>query len=114
MVTYTRAARLRPGPPGRTAHQVGLPTELDGTPVPMPDPTFIVIHPAEQGFLFERFADIATMAGDTWHETEQDARDQAAWEYGERLRQWIDLTDGTTDLTDVVAQLDRVTFDNAE
>lgn len=50
-------------------------------------------------------ADATEMAGDTWHETKQAARDQAAWEYGERLGGWIDLADGTTDLTDVVAQL---------
>jgi hypothetical protein len=110
MVTVSRAARLRPGSPGRIAHRVGLPTELGGTPVPVPDPTFIVMYPAaEQGLFLERFTDAGAVAGGTWHETEQDARDQAAWEYGERLRRWIDLAEGTTGLADLVAQLDRVT-----
>ena len=114
MVTYSRAARLRPRPAGRTAHQVGLPTELGGTPVPMPDPTFVVIYPTDQGFILERFADAATTAGDTWHQTEQDARDQAGWEYGQRLSDWVDLVGGPTDLADVVPQLDRVTYTDAD
>ena len=82
--------------------------------MPMPEPTFIVIYPVDQGFLIERFADIAIPAGDTWHHTEQDACDQAAWEYGERLGPWVDLPDGPTDLADVVTQLDRVTFTDAD
>jgi hypothetical protein len=96
---------------------VGLPPDLGGSPVPMPDPHFVVIYqPAqgEKGFFLERFADPATPAGDTWHLTEQDALDQAAWEYGDRLSAWLDLGNGLTDLADVVAQLDQVTFGDAD
>lgn len=71
----------------------------------MLDPTFIVIWPVEHGFMMERFADAGTTAGDTWHQTEQDALDQAAWEYGERLGEWIDVSQGTRELSDVLVQL---------
>jgi hypothetical protein len=113
MARYSRAARLKPGRPGRTTHQVGMPVQLGGSPVPMPDPDFVAIRqPAEGegGVFLDRFTDGAAPAGDTWHQTEQEAVEQAAWEYGERLGPWIDLRGGMTDLADVVARLDHVTF----
>lgn len=74
----------------------------------MPDPTFVVIYrAAEEGWMLERFTDTLATAGDTWHQTQDDARGQAEWEYGERLGHWLDLGSEATDLAEVLARLGR-------
>jgi hypothetical protein len=114
MRRYLQATRLRPGPPGRTKHAIGLPTELGGDPVQMAEPTFVAVSQTDEGYFVERYADTRESAGDTWHRTRADAVDQTDWEYGARVGGWVILAAETNDVEAVVAQLAHVTFTDAD
>jgi hypothetical protein len=80
-------------------HGVGLPAELaDGrSPEPMPDPDVVVIVDHRDGPMLYRYTAGGEFAGDTWHGTIEDARAQAAWEYGDALGEWQDVPEGVSD-----------------
>ncbi len=44
-----------------------------------------------------RYTAQGEFAGDTWHQTLEDAKAQAAAEYGEALSDWQDIPDGVSD-----------------
>ena len=50
--------------------------------MPLPDRVEIIPEPADGSFMLFRYTKDGEDCGDTWHETLQDAFDQAAFEYG--------------------------------
>ena len=83
-----RARLLKP----RVEHRVGLPTELAGT-IREGDrlafPEILVIEKKSEGnvFLFRLTRD-GSPCGDTWHQSIEDARHQAEYEYGDVAGSW--------------------------
>lgn len=57
----------------------------------LPWPRLAVIIEREDGFFLERLLPDGTVVGDTSHEDAQEAREQAEWEYGALLGQWIQI-----------------------
>jgi hypothetical protein len=76
----------------KTRHFVGLPPELTGgkdTRQQMATAYFLTIEEeADQTFLY-RFAKDGVCVGDTWHRNVGEAKEQALYEYGDAVGQWI-------------------------
>ncbi len=89
-----RYSYVRPGATGATRHYVGIPIEVGGDPVDqvdLPQARLVIVHPAE-GWLHVGAVDsLGHYAGDTWHESLEDALHQAQYEYGEALEGWADV-----------------------
>jgi hypothetical protein len=69
----------------RTVHTVGLP----GRPQQlMPIPQLVVIEVGTDGVYLFRFTAGGADGGDTWHESVDDAKAQAAFEYDPALGEW--------------------------
>jgi hypothetical protein len=80
----------------------------------MPDPSIVEMCVSDEGYYLIRHTESGEFAGDTWHETREDALHQAEFEYGGRIASWTTLADGTVDFADVVRQLPHVTFSDAD
>lgn len=82
----------------RTRHYVGLPPGIgsDGDSrelLPMAS-VLVLEEPIERGdcsYLLIRYAADGAYAGDTWHLTIDDALEQASYEFGDALGQWVDV-----------------------
>jgi hypothetical protein len=78
----------------KTRHFVGLPPELTGgkdTRQEMGTAYFLTIEEeADQIFLY-RFGKDGACVGDTWHRNVDEAKEQALYEYGDAVGQWIDV-----------------------
>lgn len=86
----------------KVRHFIGAPPELTGgtdTRWEMPPPAVLLIEPSESGVLLIRYADDGRFAGDTWHATVDEAKEQAAYEFGQTISAWQDLP---ADVNDVV------------
>ena len=69
----------------------GLPPPLTGGQdqrAEMPWPRIVVIEEKPDGIFLYRFAQDGTFAGDTWHQSLEDAKHQALAEYGDTLHSW--------------------------
>jgi len=99
----------RPRDYPRVRHTVGLPTELDDAaepPVQLPWPAATVLEPgSDGGFNLLRLATDGSFAGDTWHLSEDEAREQASYEFGDSLGPWQTIPNSVLDPTSYVAQL---------
>ena len=76
----------------KTKHYIGLPPSLtDGLDrrIRLPDARFLVLVENPDGFFIYRFNDAGQCVGDTWHPTSLDAQQQATYEFGESLGEWI-------------------------
>src|SRR5882724_196945 len=76
----------------KTRHVIGLPSELadngDETQQ-LPSPDVLVIEQEGEGSVFlYRMTRTGEPGGDTWHQSIDDARHQAEYEYGEVLGEW--------------------------
>ena len=54
----------------------------------MPVPRVVVLESRPDGIFLDRFDESGDEAGDTWHESLDDAKAQAVAEYGENLGSW--------------------------
>jgi hypothetical protein len=84
----------------RVRHYVGLPDALAGgdDAVDLPSPAIVLMEPdADNGVTLLRLAANGAFAGDTWHETEEDARHQAEYEFGAALGTWTEIPDDVED-----------------
>jgi hypothetical protein len=92
-----RAAVLHP----KTRHLVGLPRELTdngGEPEQLPSPDVLVIEQEGEGSIFlYRVTRTGEPGGDTWHQSIDDAKHQAEYEYGEVLGEWHAIPEEVTD-----------------
>ena len=76
---------------GATIHSVG--TIRDGVPVPLecvPDPSQVEIVVGDGGFFLFRLDDNGGCLADTWHETLDDAKAQAKFEYDIDDSDWVE------------------------
>jgi hypothetical protein len=78
-------------PPSR--HTVGLPFELTGEiggSTPLPEARVLILEVALDESLLWRYSSLSEFAGDTWHENDVDALEQAELEYGDRVGSWTE------------------------
>lgn len=82
-----------------TRQFLGLPAELAGgtPPTPMSDPDVVVLAATSDGPMLFRYTARGEFAGDTWHESLEDAKAQAEAEYGSALGDWQDVPEGVSD-----------------
>ena len=78
-------------PPQKAAHYLGAPPEVTGNTrerVPLPRARIVVMEQDNEGVSLYRYAADGTFGGDTWHPTQDEAREQARFEYGDALGRW--------------------------
>jgi len=84
----------------RRIHHSGFPLELDKAGSPrrtLPAARFLTIELTDEGFFLFRFAEDGASAGDTWHRSVEEAKDQANYEYGSALGGWLEIPDEAPD-----------------
>lgn len=81
-------------PEPRTRHFEGGPSASDRVGLPLP--AVVVLDETAEGFFLIRWADDGTFGGDTYHQTADEARGQAEFEF-EHVGTWeaipADITD---------------------
>jgi hypothetical protein len=68
------------------------------TPQPMPVEDALVdfeVHEVEGGYILARFSRNTSHHGDSWHETLEDALEQACTEFGVRPEEWHSVRRGS-------------------
>jgi hypothetical protein len=77
----------------RTNHWAGAPPEAGtkDTRTAMPKAAKLTIEESQSGVFLYRFSEIGEFAGDTWHATVEEAKEQATFEFGGALTPWIAL-----------------------
>jgi hypothetical protein len=86
---------------------VGLPPELtEGEDLrrPLPAPDVLLIEARADGVFLERFTVNSAFGGDTWHETVEDAKRQAVFEYAEAVGEWHDVPDTVGDAAEYAVE----------
>lgn len=88
-------------------HYGGLPASLgSGEPqVSLPLPDFLVIEETKEGFYLFRYTKAGDFGGDTWHQSLQDAKDQATFEFKDSLTNWREVPSHIEDLVAYGAEL---------
>jgi len=98
----------RPRDYPRVRHTVGLPAELDDgveASMRLPWPAATVLAPgSDGGFNLLRLASDGSSAGDTWHLSEDEAREQASYEFGDSLGPWQSIPESVPDPASYVVQ----------
>ena len=74
--------------PLKTRHAVGLP---DGPQALLPFAELLVIETSRDGVYLFRYTADGEFCGDSWHQSIEDAKDQAEYEYERALGQWYDV-----------------------
>lgn len=79
----------RPDIAPQSRHSVGFPAALSTTqPEKLEWPRVLVIEFRSDGIFLMRYADDGCFAGDTWHQSLEEAQLQAVDEYGDRVGEW--------------------------
>jgi hypothetical protein len=94
---------LPEGSSSATKHYSGLPPELaDGKDARREVPTaaFLVIEEKPDGVFLYRFSAIGECVSDTWHKSIDDAKHQAAYEYGGTVLSWEDVPQVVLDVAE--------------
>jgi hypothetical protein len=79
---------------------VGLPPMETGEPDTrrrLPIPLIILITTKPDGIFLERFDEAGTEAGDSWHQSLEEAKEQARAEYDESIGVWTPVPDSEED-----------------
>lgn len=94
---FTLVGELRASP--KVIHYQGLPLELshEDRRNEYPLPRVIVLEGEEGSFMLNRFTNKKEPVGDTWHQTIDDAKHQAEYEYGDALGEWKQVPTGIVD-----------------
>jgi hypothetical protein len=77
-----------------TRHFKGLPAELTNeqdSPEEMPWPRVLVIRQSKGGVFLDRYTEEGESGGDTWHQSIEEAREQALAEYNGSVGPWRDV-----------------------
>jgi hypothetical protein len=97
-VMYATAAE---GGDMRQRHFVGLPPELTAGQYergPMPRARVLIAsEQPDNSFFLLRYARDGNFAGDTWHQSLGEVKEQAAFEYGDLLSDWEEVPPNTPD-----------------
>lgn len=95
-------AAIKQTPELQSKHYVGLPPEMTGGDdlrVAMPVPQVVIATEGERrGWVLYRYTSEREVAGETWHPSMPDAKQQAAQEYGEALGGWREIPEGVDDI----------------
>ena len=93
---------------GRVRHSVAALSELE-QPGPLgtrlPPTRLLLLRPDTHGVALIRFSAAGDFAGDTWHPTLEEAKDQAAFEFGDSASDWQELPEGVEDVQAHVIEL---------
>jgi hypothetical protein len=75
----------------KVRHYVGLPPQLSGANnrEEMPRAAILSIEVEDDGVFLYRFAADGAFAGDTWHQTVEEAQEQATFEFASAISNWI-------------------------
>ena len=63
---------------------------------------FLVIEKKPEGFFLYRFDENGECVGDTWHVNEEDAKEQADYEYGKGASNWSRIPENIDDVVEFV------------
>jgi hypothetical protein len=98
LVAKILATPLRP----KVRHYRGLPPQLSEADnrEEMAKAAILSIEVEDDGVFLYRFAADGAFAGDTWHQTMEEAQEQAKFEFGNAISNWIAIP---PDEKDVVA-----------
>jgi hypothetical protein len=84
----------KPAGPLRVKHYTGLPPELtEGKDIreQLPTPVLALIEETQDGIFLKRYDSSGMCVGDTWHQSVDDAKTQASFEYGEAMAGWREV-----------------------
>jgi hypothetical protein len=89
-------AEVAEGIRGRTRHMIGLPPGLDDSDPPseMPPARYVLVEQLDEGHFLFRFASDGSDGGDTWHQSLEQALEQAAFEFGLTEDAWKPIPTG--------------------
>ena len=97
LFAVVRANVLHP----KTQHVIGFPPGLAGNRAEvqkLPSPDVLVITQESEGSVFlYRLTRAGESGGDTWHQSIDDAKHQAEYEFGEALGKWRVVPDDVAD-----------------
>jgi len=97
--------------PLRVNQFLGMPPELTNGEDKRQDrgiACFLVIEEKPEGFFLYRFNEDGNCVGDTWHANEEDAQEQADYEYGKGTKNWSSIPENVDDVVKfVLAHLAR-------
>lgn len=79
----------------RTTHTAGYPLDA-AKMLPLADVVLLVAAGNSSVMLF-RYTAHGEFGGDTWHATPDDAQEQADYEYGDALGQWVEVPEDVKD-----------------
>lgn len=88
----------------KVKHFIGQPPELTPRKLirkkrkKLPWPQVLLIEQKDGGFLLFRIAKKGAYAGDTWHQSLEEAKQQAEFEYGELLGEWEAVPENVEDV----------------
>jgi len=88
---------------GNTRHYMGMPPILTGGIDYRQDlgpARFLVIEEKPDGIFLYRYGSGGEFAGDTWHQSMDDAKHQVAFEYGDSVGDWREVP---LEISDVIA-----------
>jgi hypothetical protein len=92
----------------QSQYYVGLPPEMTGGDdlrVPMPIPRVVIAAEGERrGWVLYRYTSDRKFAGETWHPSMPDAKEQAAQEFNEALGKWREIPEGVDDILSYALQ----------
>lgn len=86
----------------QSEYYVGLPPEMTGGEdlrVPMLIARVVIAMEGERrGWILYRYTSDRKLAGETWHPSLPDAKEQAAQEYSQALGRWREIPEGIDDI----------------
>ena len=110
-MTQAIFAPITETPELQTEYYVGLPPEMTGGDdlrVQMPVPRVVIAAEGERrGWVLYRYTSDRKVAGETWHPSMIDAKEQAAQEYAEALGRWREIPEGVDDILSYALQQSR-------
>ncbi len=83
--------------PLKATQFLGLPPSLTGGEdqrLALGFASFLVIEDTPEGFFLYRYDKNGEFVGDTWHADEEEAKEQAAYEYGDGAKSWTNIPEG--------------------
>ena len=89
-------------------HFQGLPPDLEGLHgerEQLPQGRVLVIEQKPDGIFLYRYAPDGTFAGDTWHQSVEEALEQADYEYGHLVARWQEVPAEVADAAAFAMQL---------
>jgi hypothetical protein len=79
----------------RVTQTAGFPIDLSKM-LPWPD-VILLVASDDPGAMLFRYTAHGEFGGDTWHESVEGAREQAAFEYEDALVEWVDVPEEVED-----------------